>query len=135
MGARQIHPLWGLESLLAHRLVSTPVGQPNVLARTLSFLQSMWDPPPNLPPLGPSLLTGTSSCVYPLRGRASSLAHDQMSGSDTICNDLGSLLADIVLFEPFLLQGKVFTSPPQPMWDITKSIQKLVTFHETFQES
>ena len=34
----------------------------------------------------------------PLRGTTSSLAHRSVSGSDTICNCLSPLLADIVLF-------------------------------------
>ena len=64
---------------------------PSVFAATRSFLQSN-------PSLGPRVLTGTPSHVYPLRGTASSLAHNPMSGSDTICNGLGLLLVDIVSF-------------------------------------
>ena len=55
-----------------------------------------------LPPSGPSVLTGTPPCVYPLRKIASSLAHRPMSGSDTIYNGPGPLLADIILFGFFL---------------------------------
>ena len=56
----------------------------SVLADICSLLQSMWDPP-----------------ILPLRGSASSLAH-LVSDSDTICNSLSPLLADIVLFGLFL---------------------------------
>ena len=55
-------------------------------------------PPPNPPPLGPSVLTGTPPHVYPLQGTTRRLAHRPVFGSDTICNDLDPLLADIVLF-------------------------------------
>ena len=44
------------------------------------------EPPPNPPPFGPSVLTGTPSRVYPLRGIARRLANRLVSGSDTICN-------------------------------------------------
>ena len=42
--------------------------------------------PPNPPPLGPSVLTGTPPRVYPFWGIARSLTHRPVSGSDTICN-------------------------------------------------
>ena len=62
-------------------------------------------PPPNPPPSGTSVLTGTPPRVYPLRGTTSSLAHCLMSGSDTICNSPDPPLAYIVLFR---LPLKVF---------------------------
>ena len=40
-------------------------------------------PPPNPPPLRPSILTDTSPRVYPLQGTASLLAHCPESNSDT----------------------------------------------------
>ena len=52
---------------------------------------------PNPPPLGPSVLTGTPPHVYPLRGTASLLTHCPVFGSDTICDDPGPPLADIIL--------------------------------------
>ncbi|KAG7020717.1 WD repeat-containing protein DWA2, partial [Cucurbita argyrosperma subsp. argyrosperma] len=55
-------------------------------------------PPPNPPPSESNILTGTPSCVYPLRGIVSSLAHCPMSISDTICDGPNPPLADIVLF-------------------------------------
>ena len=54
--------------------------------------------PPNPPPLGPNVLTGTPPRVNPLRGTARRLAHRPMSGSNTICNDPNPPLANIVLF-------------------------------------
>ena len=75
-----IHPLWGQHP------------------RWYSFL-SLIDVglPPNPPPLGPSVLTGTPPRVY-IRGTTRRLAHRPMSGSNTICNDPNPPLADIVLF-------------------------------------
>ena len=61
---------------------STPF-RASVLAGTLSFLQSMWD----------------RHQIHPLRDSASLLAHRVVSGFDTICNNLGPPLANIVLFE------------------------------------
>ena len=55
-------------------------------------------PPPNPPPLGPSVLTGTPPHVYPLRRTARRLAHRLVSGFDNICNGPDPPLADIVLF-------------------------------------
>ena len=97
------------------------------------------EPPPNPPPLGPSILTGIPPRVYPLWGTVSSLAHSPVSGFDTICNGLDPPLADIVLFglslsgfpsrlknvsgrerfpHPYILiNGGLFSSPS--MWDIT----------------
>ena len=69
----------------------------SVLADTLSFLPSMWDRPQIHPPLGPSILTGTSPRVYPLWGIARRLAYRPMSGSDTICNDPDLPLAVMVV--------------------------------------
>ena len=88
-------------------------------------------PPPNPPPLGPSVLTGTPPRVYPLQGTARRLADRSVFGSDTICNDPDLSLADIsfrgspqdfktrLLGEGFhtLIKGDLFSS--QPMWDIT----------------
>ena len=79
-----------------------PHSRPSVLAGTLSFLQSMWDRSQIHPPLGPSILTDTSPCVYPLRGIARRLAHRSVSGSNTICNNPDPPLADIILFRLFL---------------------------------
>ena len=70
------------------------------------------EPPPNPPPLGPSVLTGTPPCVYPLRGTARRLAHCPVSGSDTICNDPDPPLADIVLLG-LSLSGFPFRASPQ----------------------
>ena len=66
------------------------------------FPSSNWmRPPPNPPPLGPNVLTGTLLRVYPIRGTARRLTHRLTSGSNTICNDPDPLLADIVLFRFF----------------------------------
>ena len=76
---------------------STPLSGPSVLASTRSFLQSMWDPHQIHPLRSQRPYWHTASCL-PLRGTTSSLAHCPVFGSDTICNGLGPLLADIVLF-------------------------------------
>ena len=58
--------------------------------------------PPNPPPLGPSVLTCTPSCVYPSLRNSEKADTSSMSSSDTICNDLNPPLTDIVLFGLFL---------------------------------
>ena len=58
---------------------------------------------PNPPPLGPSVLAGTSSRIYPLWGTTSSLTHNSVSSSDTICNGSNPPLPNIVLFWLYLL--------------------------------
>ena len=83
-----IHPLQGPASLL-----------------TLVPFSNRCGTPPNPPPSGPSILTGTPPRVYPLRGTTSSLSHRSVSGSDTICNGPSLPLADIVIFR---LPLKVF---------------------------
>ena len=75
-----------------------PPSGSSVIAGTLFFLQSTWDRPQIHPPLGPNVFTGTPPRVYPFRGTARRLTHRPVSGSDTICNDLGPLLADMVFF-------------------------------------
>ena len=58
-------PLWGLASLLAHRLVSTPLRR-----RAITFLPPIDMGPRQIhPSLGLSVFTSTPSCVYPVRGR------------------------------------------------------------------
>ncbi|KAG7016605.1 putative RNA helicase SDE3 [Cucurbita argyrosperma subsp. argyrosperma] len=74
-----------------------PPSASNVLAGTLSFLQSMWDCLKSTP-FGASVLTGTPPRVYPLRGIARRLTHHPVFGSDTICNDPDPPLTDIVFF-------------------------------------
>ena len=54
-------------------------------------------PPPNPSPSGPSVLTGILPRVYPLQGTTRRLTHCPVSGFDTIYNDQGPPLADIVL--------------------------------------
>ena len=75
-------PMWDI-------IIHPPSG-PSVLAVTLSFLQSTWDRPQIHPPLGPSILTSTPHVSTLLRGTARRLAHQPVSGSDTICNDPNS---------------------------------------------
>jgi len=100
----------GFHTLIKDDLVSSPtnVGHhnpphsgPSVLAGTRSFIQSTWDHPQIHPPLGSSILTSTPPRVYLLRRTARRLAHRLVTGSDTICNDPDSPLADIVLFRAF----------------------------------
>ena len=55
-------------------------------------------PPPNPPPLGSSVLTGISPCVYPIRGTVRRLTYRPVSGSDIIYNDPDPQLTYIVLF-------------------------------------
>ena len=62
---------------------------------------------------GPSVLTGTPPRVYPLRGTTSSLAHCLVSGSDTICNGPGPLLANIVLY------GLSLSDFPSRLWNMS----------------
>ena len=72
----------------------------SIFTGTRSFLQSMWDPP-NPPLLGSSVLIDTLSHIYPLWGTTFSLEHSPVSDSDTICNDPDPPLANIVLFRLF----------------------------------
>ena len=53
---------------------------------------------PQSTPFRANVLVGTPPRVHPLQGSASSLAHRPESGSDTICNNSSSPLADIILF-------------------------------------
>ena len=74
-----------------------PLG-PSVPTGTRSFLQSMWDPYQIHPPSGPAFLLAHRLVSTPLRGTTSSLAHHPVSGSDSICNGPSPPLVDIVLF-------------------------------------
>ena len=68
-------------------------------------------PPPNPPPFRAQRPYWHTTTCLPLWGTASSLAHRLVSGSDTICNGPGSLLADIVLFGLSLLSFPFRASP------------------------
>ena len=50
------------------------------------------------PPSEPNILISTPPHIYPLWGTASSLAHNPVSGTDTISNGSSPPLADIVFF-------------------------------------
>ena len=80
-------PLWSPASLLAHRLVSTPFEEQRqgwhtvwitVLFGLKGFIIEL--PLPNALPLGSNVLTSTPPRVYPLRGRATRLAHRPDNG-------------------------------------------------------
>ena len=73
----------------------------SVLARTRSFLDVRLLP--NLPPYGrPASLQAHCLVSTPLRRITRRLTHRSVSGYDTICNDPGPPLSDIVLFRVFL---------------------------------
>ena len=78
-----------------------PPSEPNVLAGTHSFFQSMWDPPKSTSLWGLVSLLAHRLVSTPLRRTARRLVHRPVSGSDTICNDSAPPLADIVLFRLF----------------------------------
>ena len=84
-----------------------PPSGPKVFASTRSFLPSMWEPHQIHPLWGPTSLLSHHLVSTPLWEIASSLAHSPVSSSDTLCNNSGPLLADIVLF------GLSFLSSPQ----------------------
>ena len=104
---------------MAHHLVSTPLGEqrkgwhivrylalPNCFVLFpnqcgISTIHVLFSSPTNVghhnpPPSGPSVLSGTSPRVYPLRGTTKRLTHRPVSSSP-----------------------QLFCSLPQPMWDIT----------------
>ena len=71
------------------------------------FSNRFGTPLPNPPHSG----TSVHLMSTPLRGSVSSLACRPMSSSDSICNSSSSQLADIVLFEFFLIKNVLFSSP------------------------
>ena len=100
-----------------------------LLTDNRSLLQSMWDSPIHLSSRS-SILTGTPSHVYPLRGSSFSLVHRLVLSSYTICNSSSPPLANIVLSR-LSLEGMISPrdfknvqrvcwrgSPPQPMWRV-----------------
>ena len=74
-----------------------PPSEPSVLVALFPF-SNRFGTHAKSTPFGASVLTGTPSRVYPIRRTASSLAYSPVYGSNTICNNPGPSLSDIVLF-------------------------------------